>query len=156
MLHGRKVVRVEAFDLVPDGLRITNRAYYYGLDDNLAGEIPLADVSEWAGLEPEILVSGVDRPLFAEIKMPFANTIDETSKLPISLYARAMDTICELDRIYSEFLHEIHSGKRKRIVDRDAIRPDKSGCGVPFRDQVTDLYLTLDIDAVSYTHLSRF
>lgn len=149
VLHGRKVVRVEAFDLVPDGLRITNRAYYYGLDDNLAGEIPLADVSEWAGLEPEILVSGVDRPLFAEIKMPFANTIDETSKLPISLYARAMDTICELDRIYSEFLHEIHSGKRKRIVDRDAIRPDKSGCGVPFRDQVTDLYLTLDIDGTN-------
>ena len=77
---------------------------------------------EWAGLEPEVKISGVDRPLFAEIKMPFANTVDETSKLPVSLYARALDTICELDRIYSEFLYEVHSGKRKRIVDRDAIR----------------------------------
>lgn len=149
VLHGRKVVRVEGFDLQPDGLYLTNRAYYYGLDDNLAGEIPLTDVPEWAGLEPEITISGVDRPLFAEIKMPFANTIDETSKLPVSLYARALDTICELDRIYSEFLYEVHSGKRKRIVDRDAIRTDERGCGIPFRDQVTDLYLTMDIDGTN-------
>ena len=149
VLHGRKVVRVEAFDLRPDGLELTNHAYYYGLDENLAGEIPLTDVPEWAGLEPEVKISGVDRPLFAEIKMPFANTVDETSKLPVSLYARALDTICELDRIYSEFLYEVHSGKRKRIVDRDAIRPDKHGCGIPFRDQVTDLYLTMDIDGTN-------
>ena len=39
VLHGRKVVRVEAFDLRPDGLELTNHAYYYGLDENLAGEI---------------------------------------------------------------------------------------------------------------------
>ena len=149
VLHGRKVVRVEGFDLQPDGLHLTNRAYYYGLDENLAGEIPLTDVPEWAGLEPEITISGVDRPLFAEIKMPFANTVDETSSLPVSLYARALDTICELDRIYSEFLYEVHSGKRKRIVDRDAIRPDERGCGIPFRDQVTDLYLTMDIDGTN-------
>lgn len=147
VLRGRKVVRVEAFDLQQDGLHISNKAYYYGMDENLAGEIPLTDVPEWSGMESEITISGVDRPLFAEIKMPFANTVDETSKLPVSLYARALDTICELDRIYSEFLYEVHSGKRKRIVDRDAIRPEKHGCGIPFRDQVTDLYLTMDIDS---------
>lgn len=147
VLRGRKVVRVETFDLTPDGLHITNKAYYYGMDDSLVGEISLTDVPEWASLEPEVTITGVDRPLFAEIKMPFANTIDETSKLPVSLYARAMDTICEIDRVYSEFLYEIHSGKRKRIVDRDAIQPDKRGRGIPFRDQVTDLYLTLDIDS---------
>lgn len=77
--------------------------------------------------------------------MPMANTVDETSKLPVSLYARAVDTMAELDRIYSEFLWEIHTGKRKRIVDRTAIKPDKSGGGVPFRDQTTDLYLSMDL-----------
>ena len=30
--------------------------------------------------------------------MPMANTVDETSKLPVSLYARAVDTMAELDR----------------------------------------------------------
>lgn len=149
MLHGRKVVRVERFDLQPDGLHLSNRAYYYGLGDNLAGEIALTDVPEWANLVPDLTITGVDRPLFAELKMPFANTVDETSRLPISLYARAMDTICELDRIYSEFLYEVHSGKRKRIVDRDAIRPDDKGHGVPFRDLTTDLYLTMELDGTN-------
>ena len=149
VLHGRKVVRVEAFDLQTDGLHLTNRAYYYGLDVSLAREIALTAVPGWAGLVPEITVEGVDRPLFAELKMPFANTVDETSRLPISLYARAMDTICELDRIYSEFLYEVHSGKRKRIVDRDAIRPDSKGSGVPFRDLTTDLYLTMELDGTN-------
>lgn len=102
-------------------------------------------MQEWAGLEPEVVIRGVDRPLFGERCMPMANTVDETSKLPVSLYARAVDTMAELDRIYSEFLWEIHTGKRKRIVDRTAIKPDKSGGGVPFRDQTTDLYLSMDL-----------
>lgn len=144
-LRGRKVVRVEAFDLQQDGLYIQNRAYWYNTGDTLGGELSLAEVPEWAGLEPDLQIRGVDRPLFGELRMPMANTVDETSKLPVSLYARAMDTMAELDRIYSEFLWEIHTGKRKRIVDRSAFRPDKNGCGVPFKDQTTDLYLAMDL-----------
>lgn len=144
-LRGRKVVRVEAWDLQPDGLYLQNRAYWYNTGDTLGGELALTDVPEWAGLEPEVVIRGVDRPLFGELRMPMANTVDETSKLPVSLYARAVDTMAELDRIYSEFLWEIHTGKRKRIVDRTAIKPDKSGGGVPFRDQTTDLYLSMDL-----------
>ena len=144
-LRGRKVVRVEAWDLQPYGLYLQNRAYWYNTGDTLGGELALTDVPEWAGLEPEVVIRGVDRPLFGELRMPMANTVDETSKLPVSLYARAVDTMAELDRIYSEFLWEIHTGKRKRIVDRTAIKPDKSGGGVPFRDQTTDLYLSMDL-----------
>ena len=144
-LRGRKVVRVEAWDLQPDGLYLQNRAYWYNTGDTLGGELALTDVPEWAGMEPEVVIRGVDRPLFGELRMPMANTVDETSKLPVSLYARAVDTMAELDRIYSEFLWEIHTGKRKRIVDRTAIKPDKSGGGVPFRDQTTDLYLSMDL-----------
>ena len=151
-LYGRKVVRVESFDLQPGGLYIQNRAYWYTAGDILGGELALTEVPEWAGLEPDAKVAGVDRPLFAELKMPFANTIDETSRLPVSLYARALDGIEELDRIYNEFLHEMHTGKRKRIVDRDAILPEKNSfekttlCrGISRKDLVTDLYLTLDM-----------
>lgn len=144
-LRGRKVVRVEAFDLQPDGLYLQNRAYWYSTGDTLGGELSLTEVPEWAGLEPDVIIRGVDRPLFGELRMPMANTVDETSRLPVSLYARAMDTMSELDRIYSEFLWEVHTGKRKRIVDRTAIKPDTNGCGVPFKDQTTDLYLAMDL-----------
>ena len=151
-LYGRRVVRIESFDLQPDGLYIQNRAYWYTAGDVLGGELALTEVPEWAGLEPDAKVAGVDRPLFAELKMPFANTVDETSRLPVSLYARALDGMEELDRIYNELLHEMHTGKRKRIVDRDAILPEKSALekttlcrGLSRRDLVTDLYLTLDM-----------
>ena len=93
ILRGRKVVRVEAFDLQPDGLYIQNRAYWYNAGDALGGELALTEVPEWAGLEPEVVIRGVDRPLFGELRMPMANTVDETSKLPVSMYARATDTM---------------------------------------------------------------
>ena len=78
-LRGRKVVRVEAFDLQPDGLYLQNRAYWYNAGDTMGGELALAEVPEWAGLEPEAVIRGVDRPLFGELRMPMANTVDETS-----------------------------------------------------------------------------
>lgn len=145
-LHGRLVVRVERFDLQPEGLYIQNRAYYETAGA-LSAPLPLTDVPEWADLEPDALIQGVDRPLFAALKMPFANTIDPTSKMPVSFYANSMDTLAELDRIYSEFLYEVHSGKRKRIVDQQAIRPEKKKPGsIGFKDLATDLYITLDMD----------
>lgn len=45
------------------------------------------------------------------------------SALPVSLYANAMESMEEFDRTLTEFWYEIHSGKRKRIVERSAIRP---------------------------------
>ena len=145
---GRKVVRVESFDLMPEGLYLQNKAFWYQAGgETLGGEISLKEIPEWENLEPDILIKGVDRPLFGELRMPFTNTVDETSKLPISMYANALGTIQELDHIYNDFLHEIHTGKRKRIVDKFAIQPDKDGNGVPYRDLVTDLYLTMDLDS---------
>lgn len=145
-LHGRLVVRVERFDLQREGLYIQNRAYYETAGA-LSAPLPLADVPEWADLEPDVLIQNVDRPLFAALKMPFANTIDPTSKMPVSFYANSMGTLEELDRIYSDFLHELHSGKRKRIVDIQAIRPErKKPGGIGYKDLATDLYITLDMD----------
>nr|DAW68316.1 MAG TPA: portal protein [Caudoviricetes sp.] len=153
-LRGRRVVRVESFDLQPEGLYLQNRAYWYAAGEALGGELSLEEIPQWAGLAPDALIRGVDRPLFGELKMPFANTVDETSRLPVSLYARAMDGMEELDRLYNGFLYEMHSGRRKRIVDRDALLPKKGLFtedapfpGIPRRDLVTDLYLTLDMDS---------
>ena len=145
--RGRKVVRIESFDLQSDGLFLQNRAYYYDrIGQAIGGEIPLTEIEKWKSLEPDVLIRGVTRPLFGEIKMPFANTVDDTSKLPVSMYGNATETIAELDHIYSDFLYEIHTGKRKRIVDRFAIKPDEeNGGGIPPRDLVTDLYLVMDL-----------
>lgn len=147
--NGRDVVRCEFHDMRADGYYIHNEAYY---DDagSMQGSFDWTQVPEWADLEADYKITGLDRPLFAVLKMPFANSIDNTSRLPVSLYANSMDALEELDRIYGEFLHEVHSGKRKRIVAADAVNPKLKVPGmerfvpIPFRDLVTDLYLVLD------------
>lgn len=147
-LNGKGVVRIEKFNLQVDGLHLSNRAYYEGVG-SLGSEIPLTDVPRWKDLPPDIIVHGVDRPLFAQLRMPLANTIDNTSRLPVSLYANSVDAIEELDRIYSEFLWEIHTGKRRKIIDSTALKPNvKANDGtrtLPSYDIATDEYITLDL-----------
>jgi A118 family predicted phage portal protein len=63
------------------------------------------------------------------------------------LYAGAETSIWEFDRLYGELLYELHSGKRKRILERQAL-PGLSGKPVPgalgYQDLATDTYLVLD------------
>lgn len=143
-LYGKEVVKIEYFDLQPDGYYISQRAFYKK-ENGLGAEIPLTSVERWKDLQPDIIITDVDRPLFVQLKMPFANTVDPSSKLPISVYADSVESIRELDRIYSEFLWEIHTGKRKRIVDFTAIKPKKGVKSIKNTDLATDLYLVMDL-----------
>lgn len=144
-------IRLELFDCDGHDLTIQNKAYRAN-GDVLGPEVPLDTVAQWAGLTPEITVHGVEKPLFGTIKMPFANTVDDASPLPVSLYTGAMDSIMEFDRVYSELIYELHSGKRKRIIERQAINHDKKGgkdsrtglFGMGYRDISTDNYIVLD------------
>ncbi len=143
-LNGKTVVKVESFDLRPEGYYINNRVFYENAD-GIGGEVSLTQVERWKELPADILIKNVNKPLFVQLKMPFANTVDNTSKLPVSIYANSLDALCELNRIYSEFLHEIHTGKRKRIVDITAINTDQKSNGIKPRDLTTDVYLVLDM-----------
>lgn len=131
----------------PDAYYIHNEAYY---DDGgtMKGRVDFKAVKEWADLETDYKITGIDRPLFAVLKMPFENLVDNTSRLPVSLYANSLDAFEELDRIYTEFLWEVHTGKRKRIVSADALdvrTPAAPGLrSILFKDLTTDLYLVLD------------
>lgn len=150
-----KYVRLEFHDLQPDGVHIRNEAYK---EHSIAKgrTVPLAVVPEWAELKPEVTITGVKRPLYAILKMPFANQVDPASKLPVSLYAQAMGSLQELDRIFTEFLWEIKTGKRKQIIDRTAAqivpgsRPERKDGERPSRGNVpeyytSDQYLVLDM-----------
>ncbi len=143
--------RLELFDCDGQTLTIRNKAYR-SVGETLGTEIPLTTVPAWAELEPEVTIQGVKKPLFGCIKMPFANTVDDASPLPVSVYAGAMDSIMEFDRVYTEMIYELHSGKRKRIIERQAIHNDRKGgkgahaglFGIGYRDISTDDYIVLD------------
>lgn len=143
-LNSKTVVKVESFDLQPEGCYINNRVFYENAD-GIGSEVSITEIERWKKLPTDILIKNVTKPLFVQLKMPFANTVDNTSKLPVSIYANSLDALYELNRIYSEFLHEIHTGKRKRIVDITAINTNQKNVTVKPQDLTTDVYLVLDM-----------
>lgn len=98
-----------------------------GLD--LGEEIPLSEVNEWKDLQPKVEIGHVTRPLFAYFKMPQANTIDTSSPLGVSGFARAVDLIKDADMQYSRLLWEYEGGEMAVDVDRDAFgfKKDENG-----------------------------
>lgn len=144
-INGKEVVRVEQHDLQPHGLYIHNTVFY---KENGA-EISLEQVSKWQHLKKDTKLSNISTPLFAVLKMPFPNTIDETSELAVSMYANSMGALQEIDRIYSEFLWEIYTGKRRQIFDRSAIKMTEPGTSIGYKDMASDQYIVLDMEGAA-------
>ncbi len=87
----------------------------------------LDEVEEWADLCAYMQICNVKKPLFAYFKMPCANTIDTSSPLGVSVFARAADLIEEADRQYERLLWEFESGERALYMDSAAYRRDEKG-----------------------------
>ena len=137
-------LRVEEFSQEKGTLTLRNRAYR-ARGDVLGQEVPLSVRPEWENISPELVLSGLRGPLFGVIKMPFANTVEPGSPLPVSLYAGAVESMGEFDRVYGDFLYELHSGRRKNIIERGAIVPEgrrkPRRPGTSYLDPTTDTYI---------------
>lgn len=99
-------------------------------DNQLGDEITLAEVEDWARLEPELHIRNIDRPLFAYFKMPLANTIDSTSPLGVSVYsgiAEPNGLLEQIDRQFSRILWEFESKEASIDVDRSMFKKDSEG-----------------------------
>jgi len=109
--------RLEYHAMGMEGYHITNTAFRSSVRDMLGSQISLTFLPDWADIEPEAMIINIDKPLFAYFKMPFANNIDPTSPLGVSIYSRAVDLIERADRMWSDFLWEFESGKRALYTD---------------------------------------
>lgn len=125
-MGGVYYTRLEYHALLPDGYHITNTAWRSSTKDVLGNQIPLTQVAEWAELMPEVTIANVKAPLFAYFKMPFANNIDTSSPLGVSIYSRAVDLIQQADQQWTDFLWEFESGKRALYTDPLAFEKDKT------------------------------
>jgi len=106
----------------------SNTPYYNSLSQNSLGiEVNLSEVPSWADIQPETVLTGVEKPLFAYFKYPMANQIDPTSALGVSCYSRAVELIEEADIQWSNLLWEFESGQRALYVDVLAFGKDKNG-----------------------------
>lgn len=109
--------RLEFHAMMAEGYRITNTAFRSNTRDVLGTQVPLGTIDAWADIEPEAWILNINKPLFAYFKLPFANNIDPTSPLGVSIYSRAVDLIEQADRQWSDFLWEFESGKRALYTD---------------------------------------
>jgi A118 family predicted phage portal protein len=123
----RYYTRLESHAMTDSGCEIRNMAFRSTSRDTLGVQIPLGEVAEWADIQPEAMITGVDQPLFAYFRFPQANNIDPTSPLGVSCYARAIDLIKQADGLWSDLLWEFESGNRALYVDVLAFGKDEKG-----------------------------
>jgi len=109
------------------GCLIINKAFRSTADATLGQEVSLSSLPEWADIKTNRIIKNINRPLFAYFKTPSANNIDPTSPLGVSVYARAVDLLEQLDRLWSGFLWEFESGKRALYTDVLAFGKDAAG-----------------------------
>jgi A118 family predicted phage portal protein len=119
--------RLEYHALDGENYTIRNAAFRSTTQNDLGQEVPLADILDWAELQPETTLTGIERPLFAYFKYPLANSIDTTSALGVSCFSRAVAEIEQADRQWSSLLWEFESGQRALYVDELAFGKDDHG-----------------------------
>jgi A118 family predicted phage portal protein len=113
--------------MTDQGCQIINQAYRSTNQDTLGQKVTLDSVDEWATIEDEALITGIDKPLYAYFRYPLANTIDTESPLGVSCYSRATDLIRQADLQWSNLLWEFEAGQTAIFVDELAFGKDSDG-----------------------------
>ena len=119
--------RVEHHTIEPNLYTITNRCYRGYSDEDIGTEVPLNEIPEWKGLQPQITMQNIPFPLFAYFKIPLGNNIDPKSPLGVSVFAKAEDNIKEADLQYQRLLWEYKGGELAIDASEDAFDLDKNG-----------------------------
>lgn len=120
-------LEMHSMDMSVSSCRITNTCYVSDNPHTLGHRTELSHVSDWTDIEPEVEVTGIDKPLFAYFRYPMANHIDSSSPLGVSCFSRATDLIRRADEIWSTFLWELDSGQRALYVDSLAFTNKSDG-----------------------------
>lgn len=141
----RTFTRLEIHRMEEDGLHIRNEVYVSDKPAVLGVRTGLSQVEDWSDLPEEIHIAGVDRPLFAYFKMPFANQVDPHSSLGVSVFSRAVGLIEQADRQYSRILWEFEGSELAVDASVDLFRRDGGGRPVLPRGKER-LFRTFDVD----------
>lgn len=118
--------RVEHHRLQGNGLyTIQNKAFCSSSAGVLGYAVPLTSVDGWAELPEAVTIKNITQPLFSYFRMPFANNLDPTSPLGVSVYARAVGTLRDLDEQYAELIWEFRGGELAVHASEDLFKQDE-------------------------------
>ncbi len=146
--EGRKVYsRLEKHELKGTTYTITNTAYVSAVDDALGKQCELTEVTEWAEIQPLVIINDIEAPLFSYFKIPLGNAVDMRSPLGVSVYARAVGLIREADKQFQRLMWEYEGGELAIDASEDAFRRVN---GEPMLPEGKErLYRTNNLDAAT-------
>ena len=108
-------------------LVIENKAYHSPTENSIGNPVPLAEVQEWANIEPEpITYIGMNKNDYGYFRVPQKNR-EDGSTCGVSVYAEAVDAIKKADIQYGRLDWEYNSGERAVHVDERALTHGKGG-----------------------------
>ena len=129
-VRGRQYyTRLEYHDFSESSYVVRNTAYVSDSKESIGRQISLTTIPEWADLREEVSIANAKRPLFSYFKMPGANSIDSSSPLGISVFARAIDSIRQADEQYSRLLWEFKGSELAVHVDDTMLELSSDGKG---------------------------
>ncbi len=112
---------------------IENKAFVSNSKDALGKAIKLTAVPEWEAIEPVLVISNVEKPLFGYFKMPYNNTIDYSSPEGVAIFANAIKELEDLDVAWSRKGNETFDSKHLTFIDENALLRTDPRTGVKGR-----------------------
>lgn len=128
IIRDKKIyTRLERHDYAGGIHRIRNLVFESGTPESLGRKISPAAVPEWEGLAEDVSFTGLNRPLFGHLRMPFANRIDRHSPLGVSVYANAENLLRDADAQYGRYIWEFEGGELAIDAAEDYLKPGPDG-----------------------------
>ena len=117
--------RLEYHRWIKDTYVITNKCYIGKSKNDVKTEISI-EKTPWKGMNEEVGISNLEKPLYAVLKTPHANNVDIHSPYSLPVFAEAIEELKDLDIAYSRNSKEIYDSKRILLLDSDKMLPDGS------------------------------
>ena len=126
--NGKYYVKLENHEFENGRYVIRNRAFESTQNGSVGNPVSLDTIPEWAELEEEIPVEGIDHPLFTYFRTPIANKLHPDSGVGVSMYADAVELIRQADVQWERLQWEYKSGERKIFGERSRTNIENFGC----------------------------
>lgn len=113
--------RLEYHRFEDDVYKISNKCWVGSKRDDLEKEVSI-DETPWRGIEEEVSIEQLDKPLYAVFRTPGANAIEIGSSLGLSIFADAIEELRDLDIAYSRNALEMERSKKLILLDSDRLQ----------------------------------
>ena len=114
--------RLEYHRFENDLYLITNKCYIGDQPDDTKESIDI-QLTPWADLSEEVVMSNIAEPLFGVFRTPHANNIDMGSPYGLPVFSEAIQELRDLDIAYSRNAKEVEDSKRTVLLDSDTLIP---------------------------------